>query len=272
MFERYTEKARRTIFFARYEASQYGSPYIEAEFLLLGLLRENKALAARFFPSHASYEAIRLEIDRHQPVAEKTSTSVDLPLSTESKRILAYAAEEAERLGHHFIGSEHLFLGILREQGCFAAQLLQQQGINLEAVRKDVAEGQPPDISSHPPRSTGSTLGFFQLALKVASLEASIDFYKKLGFTPVRTLGLRSAVLTNGSCNLRLDENLEAGHQLAFLSPDIAKTVSRLRSAGLEFEQPPHTAADGNTSASLRDPDGNVIALVSPHHASPAAE
>src|SRR6202521_5139978 len=59
MFERYTEKARRVIFFARYEASQFGSPYIETEHLLLGLLREDKALTNRFLRSHASVESIR---------------------------------------------------------------------------------------------------------------------------------------------------------------------------------------------------------------------
>ena len=63
MFERYTEKARRVIFFARYEASQFGSPYIETEHLLLGLLREDKALTNRFLRSHASVESIRIQIE-----------------------------------------------------------------------------------------------------------------------------------------------------------------------------------------------------------------
>ena len=97
MFERYTEKARRVIFFARYEASQFGSPYIETEHLLLGLLREDKALTNRFLRSHASVESIRKQIEGHTTIREKVSTSVDLPLSNECKRVLAYAAEEAER-------------------------------------------------------------------------------------------------------------------------------------------------------------------------------
>src|SRR5215471_3676793 len=81
MFERYTEKARRVIFFARYEASQFGSPYIETEHLLLGLLREDKALTNRFLRSHASVESIRKQIEGHTTIREKVSTSVDLPLS-----------------------------------------------------------------------------------------------------------------------------------------------------------------------------------------------
>src|SRR5450756_3226772 len=105
MFERYTEKARRVIFFARYEASQFGSPYIETEHLLLGLLREDKALTNRFLRSHASVESIRKQIEGHTTIREKVSTSVDLPLSNECKRVLAYAAEEAERLSHKHIGT-----------------------------------------------------------------------------------------------------------------------------------------------------------------------
>src|SRR6202022_2465977 len=97
MFERYTEKARRVIFFAGYEASQFGSPYIETEHLLLGLLREDKPLTFRFLRSHASVESIRKQIEGHITIREKVSTSVDLPLSNECKRVLAYADEEVGR-------------------------------------------------------------------------------------------------------------------------------------------------------------------------------
>ena len=112
MFERYTEKARRGIFFARYEASQFGSPYIETEHMLLGLLREDPALTSVVLPSATSINAIRKEIEERTSLREKISTSVDLPLTNESKRVLAYAAEEAERFGHKHIGSEHLLLGL----------------------------------------------------------------------------------------------------------------------------------------------------------------
>jgi ATP-dependent Clp protease ATP-binding subunit ClpC len=94
VFERYTEKARRAIFFARYEASQYGSPYMETEHLLLGILREDKALTRRFLRSPGTGEMIRRQIDAHTTIREQVPTSVDLPLSDEFKRILAYAAEE----------------------------------------------------------------------------------------------------------------------------------------------------------------------------------
>ena len=139
MFEKYTEKARRVIFFARYEASQFGSPYIETEHLLLGLLREDKALTNRFLRGHAQVEVMRKQIEDHTVMREKVSTSVDLPLSNEGKRVLAYAAEEAARLSHQHIGTEHLLLGLLREENSFAAQLLKERGVMLSRIREELA-------------------------------------------------------------------------------------------------------------------------------------
>jgi hypothetical protein len=149
MFERYTEKSRRVIFFARYEASQYGSPYIETEHLLLGLLRENPDLTRVVLPSKTSIDAIRQQIGEHATRGEKTSTSIDLPLSNESKRVLAYAAEEAERLLSKHIGSEHLLLGLLRENGAFGAQLLNSQGLSLDRAREIVAKWQRTIAGEH---------------------------------------------------------------------------------------------------------------------------
>lgn len=100
MFERYTEKARRVIFFARYEASEFGSPYIETEHLLLGLLRKDKALKHRFLPDGRVLEQIRKQIEEQIPVRKKFSTSISLPLSNEVIQVLAYAAEEADHLSH----------------------------------------------------------------------------------------------------------------------------------------------------------------------------
>jgi uncharacterized damage-inducible protein DinB len=138
MFERYTEKAGRVIFFARYEAGNFGSPYIETEHLLLGVLREDKAVRNRFLQSHASVDSIRKQIEGHTTIRETISTSVDLPLSNECNRVLAYAAEEAQRLSHEHIGTEHLLLGLLREEKCFAAAILQERGLQLEAIREEL--------------------------------------------------------------------------------------------------------------------------------------
>ena len=138
MFERYTERARRVIFFARYEASQFGSVTIESEHLLLGLLREDGTLTNRF-ADMASPQDIRNEITGRLTIREKVATSINLPLSDENKRILAYAAEEAERLNHSHIGTEHILLGILREEKCTAAQILSERGLQLQAIREHLA-------------------------------------------------------------------------------------------------------------------------------------
>jgi ATP-dependent Clp protease ATP-binding subunit ClpC len=150
MFERYTEKARRVIFFARYEASQFGSPYIETEHLLLGVIREDKSLTNRFLRSDVS--SIRKQIESSTAIREKASTSVDLPLSNESKRVLAYAAEEAERLNQHHIGTEHLLLGLMREEKSFAERILTERGVQLARVREELAR-QPHQSEPAPQRA-----------------------------------------------------------------------------------------------------------------------
>jgi len=155
MFERYTERARRVIFFARYEASNFGSMTIETEHLLLGLLREDKNLTNRFLRHLSSVERVRVEIEKRIPIrGEKVSTSTDLPLSDECQRILAYAAEEAERFNHRHIGTEHLLLGMLREEKCVGAEILHEVGLRLNAIREELAHhGMPPS-----PRSISSEL------------------------------------------------------------------------------------------------------------------
>jgi hypothetical protein len=143
MFERYTEKARRVVFFARYEANQYRSPNIETEHLLLGLMREDKRTANRLL-DRSTAEEIRQQIENRGGTREEISIAVDLPLANESKRVLAYAAEEAERLGHRHIGTEHLLLGLLREKNCFAAEILREHGFEIEQLREELGQPAPP--------------------------------------------------------------------------------------------------------------------------------
>jgi ATP-dependent Clp protease ATP-binding subunit ClpA len=139
MFERYTERARRVIFFARYEAAQFGSTTIESEHFLLGLIREDKNITSRYLRTMSDIDYIRSEIAGRSAIREKVSTATDLPLSTECKRILAYAAEEAERLNHRHIGTEHLLLGILREEKSLAAEILQERGLRLNTIREELS-------------------------------------------------------------------------------------------------------------------------------------
>jgi ATP-dependent Clp protease ATP-binding subunit ClpC len=174
MFERYTEKARRVIFFARYEASQFGSPYIETEHLLLGLLREDKALANRFLRSHAAIESIRKQVESHTTIREKVSTSVDLPLSHECKRVLAYGAEEAERLSHKHIGTEHLLLGLLREEKCFASEILHERGLRLAQVREEISRSSSEKMTTARPKES-SLLTEFSRDLTQAATDGILD-------------------------------------------------------------------------------------------------
>src|SRR6476661_4123005 len=111
MFERYTEDARRTLFFARHEASELGGPTIEPEHLLLGLVRE--ARLADVFPQ--KLEHARRSIEEQIAQRERVPESVEIPFSPATKRILTFAADEANALNHSYIGSEHLLLGVLRE-------------------------------------------------------------------------------------------------------------------------------------------------------------
>ena len=139
MFEKYTENARRVIYFARYEASQFGGRTIESEHLLLGLLKENKDLVQRFAPDWRSIDNILKEITNRASRGETLPVTADLPLSDECKHILAYAIEEATRLNHLHIDPEHLLLGILRESESVAAQILIGHGLTLPVVRRDAA-------------------------------------------------------------------------------------------------------------------------------------
>ncbi|MGA3105263.1 MAG: Clp protease N-terminal domain-containing protein [Terriglobales bacterium] len=139
MFERFTEKARRVIFFARYEASQFGSQSIESEHLLLGLVRENKEIARRV----GSQKSIREQVEKSTSARPRVSTSVDLPLTEECRRILVWAADEADHLGHRHIGTEHIFLGLLREKDCMAARILRETGAELEQLREHYAKEAP---------------------------------------------------------------------------------------------------------------------------------
>ncbi len=169
MFERYTERARRTLFFARYEATRLGSASIETEHMLLGLIREgeNKSLPGRIF-AHAklSPQGLRQDIERRVVLREKVSSAVEIPFSAEVKRLLQFAAEEAGRLKHPYIGPEHLLLGILRDEGSLAASILAENGIRIDAVRTEVASlssgDQPAETPALPGRHVQIVLQLYE--------------------------------------------------------------------------------------------------------------
>ncbi len=139
MFEKYNEKARRALFFARYEASKLGSRVIESEHVLLGILREGEEsvldLLGRF---NVKTEDLRREIEGERVFVERVSSTAELPLSEETKKILAYAAHEAESMLHKSVGSEHLIIGLLRVESSLAQRILLHNGLDLSMVREEV--------------------------------------------------------------------------------------------------------------------------------------
>lgn len=139
MFERFTERARRTLFFARYEASELGSVSIEPEHLLLGLIRDGTGpTAAIFARSAVSLESVRRQVEGRVAFRAKVATSVEIPFSAASKRVLQFATKEAEELSHNYIGPEHLLVGILHEEQSAAAAVLTENGLRLSGVREQV--------------------------------------------------------------------------------------------------------------------------------------
>ena len=205
MFERYTEKARRVIFFARYEASQFGAAQIETEHLLLGLLREDERLFARFLPGGGNgnmQDTFRRELERRTPpLREKIATSIELPLADTTKRALAAAHEESVQLGHRHLGTEHLLLGLLRAEGSAAAEVLSEQGIGFETVRAALAQQDSPDVSGQAqdfavtvggaqaqPNAGRFATELRQQALKLLSLAAHIG--SALGVPPEASAGV----------------------------------------------------------------------------------
>jgi ATP-dependent Clp protease ATP-binding subunit ClpC len=140
MFERYTEQARRVLFFARYEASHLGSISVETEHLLLGLFRETQGFTSRILSqSQVSIENIRKTAESEAGLREKVGTSVEIPFSADAKRALQCAADEADNLLHNHIGPEHLLLGLLREESSVAGSILRKNGLELAGVRDQVS-------------------------------------------------------------------------------------------------------------------------------------
>ncbi len=146
MFDRYTEKARRVIFFARYEASNFGSLEIGPEHILLGLLREDPFLFQKFSSAGDDLaRIIRNEVETAiSPASKRTNTSIDLPLSTTAKQSLLMAADESERLNHHYIGTAHLVLGLIIEGQSPASRILNERGLSVERVVDPIAQQTAP--------------------------------------------------------------------------------------------------------------------------------
>ena len=139
MFERFNENVRRALFFARYEASRAASHQIATEHVLFGMLREaDETLVGLCESVEIDVRELRDELLEDTLALEPVSTSPDLPLAEETKKVLAFSIHEAESMGHGRVGTEHLILGLLRIEESNAAKYLTARGFELYRLRDEV--------------------------------------------------------------------------------------------------------------------------------------
>jgi len=139
MFNRFTERARKVIILAKEEARRFNHDYIGTEHILLGLIREGEGVAAAVLQKMGvSLENIRIEIEKLVQPGPTTQIIGDIPFTPRAKKALELSAEEARSLGHNYIGTEHLLLGLIREGEGIASQVLLNLGMDLNGVRNEV--------------------------------------------------------------------------------------------------------------------------------------
>ncbi|CAN5517807.1 ATP-dependent Clp protease ATP-binding subunit [soil metagenome] len=138
MWQRFTERARKVVFYAQEEAQKFGEGYVSTEHLLLGLVREADSVAARVLEKlGVSLGRIRQEVEKQLPRGD-ARPSQDMPLTPRAKRVIDLAYDEARNLNNHYIGTEHLLLGLIREGDGLAGRVLAKLGVELEKARREV--------------------------------------------------------------------------------------------------------------------------------------
>ncbi len=138
MWQRFTERARRVIFFAQEEAARLGENFVTTEHMLLGLVREDNSTAAKVLDRIGiSLERIRVEVERHVSRGEGR-LGQDMQLTPREKRVIDLAYDESRMLGHNYIGTEHLLLGLIREGEGVGGRVLQKLGVKLERARAEL--------------------------------------------------------------------------------------------------------------------------------------
>src|SRR5262245_11457898 len=139
MYERFTDRARKVMQLANQEAQRFNHEYIGTEHILLGLVKEGSGVAANVLKNlDIDLRKIRLEVEKIVQSGPDMVTMGKLPQTPRAKKVIEYSIEEARNLGHNYVGTEHLLLGLLREQEGVAAQVLMNLGLKLEDVREEV--------------------------------------------------------------------------------------------------------------------------------------
>jgi ATP-dependent Clp protease ATP-binding subunit ClpA len=139
MYERFTDRARKVMQYAKQEAQRFNHEYIGTEHILLGLVKEGSGVAANVLKNlDIDLRKIRLEVEKIVQAGPDMVTMGKLPQTPRAKKVIEYAIEEARNLNHNYVGSEHLLLGLLREDEGVAAQVLMNMGLELVKVREEV--------------------------------------------------------------------------------------------------------------------------------------
>src|SRR5215467_7593785 len=140
MYERFTDRARKVMQLANQEAQRFNHEYIGTEHILLGLVKEGSGVAANVLKNlDIDLRKIRLEVEKIVQTGSGEMVSMGrLPHTPRAKKVIEYSIEEARNLNHNYVGTEHLLLGLLREQEGVAAQVLMNLGLKLEDVREEV--------------------------------------------------------------------------------------------------------------------------------------
>ena len=139
MYERFTDRARKVMQLANQEAQRFNHEYIGTEHLLLGLIKEGSGVAANVLKNlDVDLRKIRLEVEKLVQSGPDMVTMGKLPQTPRAKKVIEYSMEEARNLNHNYVGTEHILLGLLREQEGVAAQVLMNLGLKLEEVREEV--------------------------------------------------------------------------------------------------------------------------------------
>ncbi|MDR3708948.1 MAG: ATP-dependent Clp protease ATP-binding subunit [Capsulimonadaceae bacterium] len=179
MWQRFTERARKVVFYAQEEAGRLGENYVSTEHILLGLVRENDSVAARILDRlGVSLGRIRSEIER-QVTRGDGRLGQDMQLTPRAKRVIDLAYDEARQLNNNYIGTEHLLLGLIRENEGLAGRVLSKLGVDLERTRREVTSlqegGDNPQSAAASPKRRTPTLDEFGRDLTQLAREEKLD-------------------------------------------------------------------------------------------------
>lgn len=177
MFERFTERARRAVFFARYEAGEYGNPVIGTEHLLLGVLREDRGLLASLPGRFDAVDDIRTEIESSLTQGERIPTSVDMPLSAESEKALNFAIAAADRLAQNPADTAHMLVGLLQVESSVAARILMARGLQAGPLLERIAPVPGSQVYVKAASGANLTLGSFLPGLQSLNAEVLLCFF-----------------------------------------------------------------------------------------------